>query len=319
MPGFTGTRIELVLAGAITTTNPHFTASYVDIDNTNGTAVPGCALGQTNGVTSVVVYTNTTGTVARVLKFLSVFNTDTVAVTLTVQYNVSGTITKVMTVVLQPKEQLRYDDKRGFKILTAQMASKIGAVSRLIGKPDFLKPFVDAANLTATLTPASSNTAFGIYIGTSPRRSISIDVLFKVTTAGVTLGAGGAEIGIFRGVPYAASGNGVITLTPSLQLEYLGSASLATVLTSLGSKKVNVPLTNAANPGDELFVVIHSQFTTKPVLRGALADDFASSIYVSSNFAASASGVFSAYMEQNWLFAVSGNTIVPPWIAAYVN
>lgn len=315
MPGFVGTRIELVLAGAITTTNPHFTASYVDIDNTNGTAVPGCALGQTNGVTSVVVYTNTTGTVVRVLKFLSVFNTDTVAVTVTVQYNVSGTITKVMAITLQPGEQLRYDDKRGFKILTAQMASKIGSVSRLVGRPDFLRPSIDAANLTATITGSGSNTGLGAYLGTCPRRSVSIDVLFRVTTAGVTIGAGGAEIGIYRGVPFAASGNGVIATTQSIQMELLGTASLATVVTSLGIKKVNIPLTIAANPGDELYVVIHTQFTTKPVYRGALADDLTSGLFVTSSF----NGTFAAFQGQAWLLAIQGAAIVPPWIAAYVN
>lgn len=105
----TTSSLEVVLAGAITTTQLPIVANWVDI-LTHDQSVS--AFGETDLLTSSTVAVTAVAAPAanhtRTLKSLTVFNADTVAATVTVRYN-NGSSTRIMTkVTLAAGETLEY-------------------------------------------------------------------------------------------------------------------------------------------------------------------------------------------------------------------
>ena len=102
--------LEIVLAGAITTSQLPYTAHYVDI-TTATAAVSSMAEsdGTSNSTTAVTVVAAPGASTTRQVKYLSVYNADTVAATVTIQINNNGTARKIAKITLQPGETLELD------------------------------------------------------------------------------------------------------------------------------------------------------------------------------------------------------------------
>jgi hypothetical protein len=94
--------IKVNMTGAITTTNPGFTVAYAD-DTASG-LTEGANNGSLNGVTDVTVVAAPAASTRRVIKFISIQNTDTTAKTINIKYDVSATQVNIAVVTLQVNE-----------------------------------------------------------------------------------------------------------------------------------------------------------------------------------------------------------------------
>jgi len=102
--------LEIVLAGAITTNQLDYTVSYVDIDSTASFAISAVteADGTSNSTTAVTVIAAPAASHERQVKFLTVYNKDTVAATVTVRINNNGTFRILSKTVLNVGDTLQY-------------------------------------------------------------------------------------------------------------------------------------------------------------------------------------------------------------------
>ena len=90
--------IVAALSGAITTTNPVFTAAFAD--NDGSTFTEGANDGALNGVTSVTLVSAPAASTQRVIKSITIQNADTAAVTVTLSYNNNATLRTIVKVTL---------------------------------------------------------------------------------------------------------------------------------------------------------------------------------------------------------------------------
>jgi hypothetical protein len=109
-------KLQVVLAGAVTTTQLSWVTSYVDIVATPG-LTPASATGATNSATPVDVVAAPAASTQRQLKYLNVFNADTVAATVTVQFNDNGTVRILMKVTLAVGQSLVFDAENAWSVL----------------------------------------------------------------------------------------------------------------------------------------------------------------------------------------------------------
>ena len=90
--------IVAALSGAITTTNPVFTAAFAD--NNGSTFTESASDGALNGVTSVTLISAPAASTQRVIKSITIQNADTAAVTVTLSYNNNATLRTIVKVTL---------------------------------------------------------------------------------------------------------------------------------------------------------------------------------------------------------------------------
>lgn len=106
--------IEVVLTGAITTSQLQVMTSYRDI--TSSAYTPGRQLTNTNNTTPVSICNSPSSGVSRVLDLMTVFNTDTANAEVTVRYNANSSIYVLHRAALSPGEVLTYQDGTGWSV-----------------------------------------------------------------------------------------------------------------------------------------------------------------------------------------------------------
>lgn len=110
-------KIQVVLAAAKTSVDCPVTAVYQDLNETGfPLSAITTALVNTNGVTAVDVVASPSSGTSRLLKTLTVINTDTGNITLTFQYYVGSTATLLITKDLGPGDVLHYEDGEGWQV-----------------------------------------------------------------------------------------------------------------------------------------------------------------------------------------------------------
>ena len=117
----TSDKIEVVLAGAITTSQLPCFASWRDITTTVYT--PGSTATATNSTTDVSLVAAPASSTQRVIDFISVYNADTESATVTIKFD-DGTERILVKVVLATGERLEYTDDKGFAVYTVAGAVK---------------------------------------------------------------------------------------------------------------------------------------------------------------------------------------------------
>ena len=95
----TSKSITIVMSGAAATTNPSFTAAYAD--NNGTTFTEGANDGVLNGTTAVTVVAAPAASTRRIINTITVENTDTAAVTITVGYLNTASTRTIVKVTLQ--------------------------------------------------------------------------------------------------------------------------------------------------------------------------------------------------------------------------
>lgn len=118
--------LEIILAGAVTTNQLPFTATYVDHTPNTPPTIPVTAVtpndGQTNNTTAVTVVPAPAVGTQRTIKHVNVYNADTAQATLTIRLNNGGTFRTQIIVILRPGDRLEYEDGAGFRIMGADGA-----------------------------------------------------------------------------------------------------------------------------------------------------------------------------------------------------
>lgn len=119
--------LEVVLGGAVATTQLPFVASYVDISQlTFAMTASSENDGTTNSTTAVSLVAAPAASTTRKLNFLSIFNVDTAVVVLTIRLNNNSTTRICWKGTLAIGDNLTYTDGIGFKITDANGQTKTG-------------------------------------------------------------------------------------------------------------------------------------------------------------------------------------------------
>ena len=127
--------LELVLSGAVATTQLDWVCSYVDV-TTPTTAPTGFTSGETDGTSNntstVVVLAAPASTHQRQVKFLSVTNIDTAAATVQIKYNNNSTRRLIYGATLGIGYTLTYTDGDGWRVWTTVGALLTATSSGLV-------------------------------------------------------------------------------------------------------------------------------------------------------------------------------------------
>ncbi len=118
--------IQAVMSGAAATSNPDFTVAYAD--STSSSLTEGSNDGALNGTTAVTLVSAPSASTRRVVKWLTIQNKDTAAVTVTVTFNNSTgpTTRQIAKVTLQPNDTWTTD---GTFDSSGNMKTVIGSVN----------------------------------------------------------------------------------------------------------------------------------------------------------------------------------------------
>lgn len=162
--------IEVVLGGTVATNQLDCHASYRDITTTAYT--PGVVAAPTNNTTAVTLVTTPGASTQRVIDFLSVFNNDTAAATVTIRMDQLGTDRILWKGTLQTGQLVTYVDGKGW---TRHAVDGAEVTANPLSAPDF----------QAFTTPGSSN-------WTKPTSFTPTWVMVVCYGAGGSGGGGGA-------------------------------------------------------------------------------------------------------------------------------
>lgn len=288
----TGT-IQAVLGGAITTNQPDYWTGYVD--HTTTTVLSGNGGGALNSTTDVNIVSAPAASTQRQVKYISIYNRDTVSVTATVKYDSSGTERILWKGTLATGEKVEYIEASGWIVYDAYGNPRVtnylmmpkGSPVKFMG--------IDAANLTAVKT-LTSNSSFAYYMGQAETSYSTITFKYRVTTAAATITW--AEV--------AVASSPAITIGGAASLTRLGYTDVAAIINSTGQKSTAVSVTGVV-PGMHLWALFGNQATTAAIVRGALADD------LQSGFFQALGATRISTMGAGTAFAVEGATTVPVW------
>lgn len=282
---------------AATTTELSYVSSYVDITTTAFT--PAANDGLTSSTAKQTIVAAPASSTQRQVKFMSVNNQDTVAHTVTFNYDNNGTFRQLIACTLLVGDTLCYTDKRGFYVIDSSGAEK-PAIS-VIPYSAFLNSSFNAANLTTALT-TTSNESYAVWLGTANKVTSSVSVTMRVTQAIATITWG--EVAIF-------SGN--VNLGGNPTLTRLGFADVSGTFNSTGVITTNVALTTPTTIGQDLWCVFGAQATTVLAVRAGLADDIQSGIYANKT----STRPSTVTSPTGWTLGNATDAI--PWIRAYLN
>lgn len=174
-------KLQAVLAGAVTTNQPHFWVDY--IDTTDDT--PGSANGTLNSTTDVDIVAAPAAD-QRLVRQIHVYNADTVAATVTVKTDAGGTERNLIKMTLQAGEALIYNSGAGWSVQSVSYSgsyqpldAELTAIAGLTSAADRLPYFTGSgtaalADFTAAgralvddADAAAQRTTLGLVIGTN--------------------------------------------------------------------------------------------------------------------------------------------------------
>lgn len=163
----TSLKLEGVLAGAITTSNPEVQVDYLDYNQQGMPTLPASFRVALNGNTDVTILAApTVPNQRREALRISIYNKDTVAVTVTVKTDDSTTERILLKATLQTLESLNWEKSRGWYCLDASGNTKqIAAQSIVYGtttndsaSAGVVGEFVSSTVLTASAVSLTSTT-----------------------------------------------------------------------------------------------------------------------------------------------------------------
>ena len=109
--------LDVVLGTAHTTTAHKIVACYRDI--ASGVFAPKRNVVNSNGTTQVQAVAPPAASTSRVIDFVSIFNADTVAKTVTVSLNDNGTRYTLLSVTLGVGERIEYQEGQGWRVFSS--------------------------------------------------------------------------------------------------------------------------------------------------------------------------------------------------------
>lgn len=122
--------LEIKLSGAVATNQLPCNCEWVDVTTTAFT--PGHTDVATNGATAVTLCAAPSSSTQRVIKHINVYNKDTAAVTVTVQYNNNSTLRELLVMALAVGQTLTWSPEGGWQILSAPATAASDTVAGVI-------------------------------------------------------------------------------------------------------------------------------------------------------------------------------------------
>lgn len=271
----TNETIELVLGGAVTTSQATFSCSYNEISSTTFTGSE--TNGTSNNTTAVTLISSPSAGFKRQLKELIIENNDTTTMTVTVRYNNTSVTRIIMKAILDSGDSLTYSADSGWNCKSTNGAFRfnnihINQIGNIRG-PEFF-------NLATSASTTSLGTAVaGLYLGKAEKAYSSIDFRYNVVTA-VAGTQTFSELAVYR------ISNRLSIGTVQFWTR-LGFTNCAAVWNSTGLKTTNVTLTGC-RAGDDLYVFWASNNTTSMApTGGAIADPVTSALQTTTTTVAS--------------------------------
>jgi hypothetical protein len=118
--------LQVVLGGNVTSNQLHCFAAWRD--RTDNTFIAGRTVSVTNNTTDVNIVSAPGASTQRLIDYLSVYNADTVASTITIKLDANGVEYILFKGLLAIGERLEYTDKNGFQTFTIAGAIKTAQV-----------------------------------------------------------------------------------------------------------------------------------------------------------------------------------------------
>lgn len=108
-------KIQVVLSGAVATSEAQCVASWRDITSAPS-YVAGRSLANTNGTTDVDLIAAPAAATQRIIDHISIYNADTAAIGATFKFDASGADYVLWSGIIAPAEMLIYSDSTGWKL-----------------------------------------------------------------------------------------------------------------------------------------------------------------------------------------------------------
>lgn len=138
-------KIQVVLAGNVTTNPLQLSASWNDIELTNkGYSGGGNNATTSNNTTDVDLVESPSSGYERWLDFLGVFNNDTASAIVIIKLNKNGTTSILWYGVLNQYERVQYTKESGFKSFTLLGGEKVQQTSGMIASQDLTVVVVES-------------------------------------------------------------------------------------------------------------------------------------------------------------------------------
>jgi hypothetical protein len=194
--------IQAVMSGAAATSNPEFTVAYAD--STSSTLTEGASDGALNGTTAVTLVSSPGSSTRRVVKWITIQNKDTAAVTVTLAYaNSSGSTSRqIAKVTLQVNDTWTTDGTFDSNGNLKTVAGTVNLASQVTGT----LPVANGGTGVTTSTGTGS-----VVLSTSP--SLTTPVLGTPTSGTLSNCTvdGTNNVG-FRTAPQTSGGSSSYTL-----------------------------------------------------------------------------------------------------------
>lgn len=188
-------KLQVVLSGAVSATEAPITGAYRD-KRGNSIATEKGFNSVTTGGTAVDIVSAPPQGFQRILEYLSIYNADSAAITVTVRLNDNGTTRTLITVTLQTLEQLFYSTEKGFYCVdvngnqksNAPASSGASSTADSKGVSAGLAASVavsvatslDTADDTATSTADSKAVSAALAGSTTESKAVSLDLSASV-------------------------------------------------------------------------------------------------------------------------------------------
>lgn len=132
-------KLQLVLAGAVTTNQLPYTAGWVDY-TTTAAPLPATGDGASNSTTLVDIVAAPSASTQRKVTFLSVYNKDTVTATVTISLNDNGTTREIVKVTLAVGASLIYDENGFYTVSSSGATTYVSNVASADGSVTVTNP-----------------------------------------------------------------------------------------------------------------------------------------------------------------------------------
>ena len=181
----TNDTLEVVLAGAVTTTQLSFVASWRDITTSGYT--PGRSNTLTNSTTTVTAVAAPAASTQRVIDSVSVYNSDTAPATVTIKLDDNATEYIMVKVALAVGERLEFAEGTGWRVLDTNGSHKMleqGGTAITGLQSTVLAADVTNANATANTIADVTGLSFAVTSGSKYWFRFVIPYTSAATTTG---------------------------------------------------------------------------------------------------------------------------------------
>lgn len=183
----TSSSIELVLAGAVATTQLSISCSYTDMTATDTTAA--ASVSTSNSTTAVTIIAAPAASTQRKVASILVYNADTASATVTIRRNDSSALRPLVKIAVPSGYTLQYTDVEGWSVISGAGSLQTGVVGPTGPQgPAGSAGAAGATGNTGPTGPAASNVVTTLSISSGVVNiDLSLGDLFDLSlTANVT-------------------------------------------------------------------------------------------------------------------------------------